>query len=303
VLDPPRLSTPSLPTLHLPPSNPVFSVVLLLASGSRSFPLSFYVYYGHRRHRQLCSSFHVTCISIFLSICHTPHQASIHTHPSAIHTYLYHCLRVHIFPPRLSNPQGFFDVGTGGVLHRLMHISFGGSLRFPLWISRRPPSNVVPFSPLPSPLVYHSSLDAILFGRTRVGFPDYFVSCIVCTCFRTHGLPRILPPTRLPIFRSFPHLLYRPGSPSPSRENNLLLCGPTFGTLCFPGGIRCCTFLDHFARTYPLCTRIRLAHPFTLLELVASCPVAKSRWLSVTNCIRSTIRLSFEPLVHLNNQP
>jgi hypothetical protein len=35
---------------------------------------------------------HVPCINILLFTCHTPHQASIRTHPSSIHTYLYSLL-------------------------------------------------------------------------------------------------------------------------------------------------------------------------------------------------------------------
>ena len=77
------------------PYNSVFFVVLLLASGSRSFFSAFYVYYGRRRHRQFCSPSHVPCISTlsFTSIPHTKHRSthssSISTHTPTAFTYIF----------------------------------------------------------------------------------------------------------------------------------------------------------------------------------------------------------------------
>jgi hypothetical protein len=132
-----------LPTLHLSPPNPSFFVALLLASGSRSFFSSSHVYYGRRRHRRFCSASHVPCINILLFTCHTPHQASIRTHPSAIHTYLYSLLsRAYLAVLCLSHHLGFFNAGKDDVLHRLVSVStFVGS---PGWTLRSPSTLVFP---------------------------------------------------------------------------------------------------------------------------------------------------------------
>lgn len=115
-------NTPRLPTLRLPPSNPVFSIVLLLASGSRSFSPSFYVYYGHRRHCQFCFPFHAPCIRILLFIrhTHTKHQ-SAHIHQQSTHIYA-HCFRVHILPRARRVSQVLLSKNDG-VFQRLTPVS------------------------------------------------------------------------------------------------------------------------------------------------------------------------------------
>ena len=183
-----------LPTLHLPPSNPSFFVVFLLASGSRSFFSSFHVYYGHRRHRRFCSPSHVPCINILLSTCHTPHQASIRTHPSAIHTYLYSLpSRTYFAVPCLSHRLRLFNAENDGVLHRLVSIpTFVGS---PGWTLHRSPSRQLSSSASDFGL---SIPDTTLLGRIRITFPVCYISCIMCTCFWTYGTPYILCPFPLP---------------------------------------------------------------------------------------------------------
>lgn len=94
------------------------------------------MYYGRRRHRQFPSPSHVARISILLSTCHTPHQASIRTHPPAI-TYLYSLLSRTYFPVSCFSHLGLFNTGKGGVLHRLVSAStFLGS---PGWTFHRSP--------------------------------------------------------------------------------------------------------------------------------------------------------------------
>ena len=92
-----------LPKLHLPPSNPSFFVVLLLASGSRSFFSSFHVYYGYRRHVDsvLLPMSHASTFFCSLVIPHTKHR-SAHIHQQS--TYIYtHNFHVHISPFRASS--------------------------------------------------------------------------------------------------------------------------------------------------------------------------------------------------------
>ena len=140
-----------LPTLSNPlcytslPSNSAFFVVLLLAPGPRSFFSSPYVYYGHRRHCQFCSSFHVPCISILRFTSHTPHQASIRTHPSSS-THIYnHPFHVHISPiPCFFHHLNFSTSGEDDVLHRLISVST--IVGFPGWTFHRFPSKSVSLS-------------------------------------------------------------------------------------------------------------------------------------------------------------
>ena len=129
------------PCRHLIPCFSLCSC-LRLALALSSHP---YVYYGHPRHRQFCSSSHVPCISILRFTSHTPHQASICTHPSSS-THIYnHSFHVHISPILcFSRHLEFFNVGKGDVLHRLISVStFVG---FPGWTFHRFPSGPVSLS-------------------------------------------------------------------------------------------------------------------------------------------------------------
>ena len=97
-----------------------------------------------------------------------------------------------------------FRVGDDGVFQWLIRISIG--------FCRIPPSrsNISSSWPLfslqPSLLVRFFSLDTALFCCIRIEFSDRYISCIMCTCFWTYGVPHILLPSFLPVplvFRSF----------------------------------------------------------------------------------------------------
>ena len=181
--------------------------------------------------------------------CHTPHQASIRTHPSAIHTYLYSLLsRTYFVVPCLSHHLGFLNAGKDGVLHRLVSVST--SVGSSDWTLHRSPSTFVfPSAFFLSPRFWfiYSRCDLVRPYPYQLSRLLHFlynvylfldVRYALYSSAHSHSLPLPLPL----LFQSFlPSIgiIEMVFVTSFRCENkDILVRRFFFGSLCYPGGIK-----------------------------------------------------------------
>ena len=207
------------PTPYVTPCRhliPRFSLCFCLRLALAHFS-SPYVYYGHRRHRQFCSS----------SPCPMHQHPSVHfSYPTPsidphtsiiIHAHLQSLLSCTYFPiPCFSRHHNFSNVGEDDVLHRLISVlTFVG---FPGWTLHRFPSKSVSLFFLLTPHYWFIYFSALGYDPARprlFHISVWYNFCIMCTCFWTYDTPHILllfppfpsPTLPLPSLTASPHPL------------------------------------------------------------------------------------------------